>query len=69
MDAIVKRLTAQGYSESRARRIASKQVPLVQEQTQSSESLVDLVTGATAKREAEDAKFRKDLDQLAKPSK
>lgn len=67
MNALVKRLTDKGYSLDRAKRIAAEEVPLTEEQS-APQPLVDVFTGAAAKREAEDTEFRRDLDKLRKQS-
>jgi hypothetical protein len=59
MSAIVDDLKAKGYSEERAKQVASKEVPALE--TTYSESLADIVSGAAQKRKDEQEKFEKDL--------
>jgi len=59
MSAIVDDLKAKGYSEERAKQVASKEVPALE--TSYTESLADVLSGAAQKRKDEQEKFEKDL--------
>lgn len=59
MRAIVGDLKAKGYSEERAKQVASKEVPALE--TSYTESLADVLSGAARKRKDEQEKFEKDL--------
>jgi hypothetical protein len=57
--AVADDLKAKGYSEDRAKKVASRQAPFVE--TTYSESLWSILTGAPQKQKAEEEKFEKDL--------
>ena len=62
--AVVDDLKAKGYSEDRAKAVASRQAPFVE--TTYSESLWSILTGAAQKQRAEKAKFEKDLAKVTR---
>jgi hypothetical protein len=62
--ALVDDLKAKGYSEDRAKEVASREVPFVE--TTYSEPLWSILTGAAQKEKAEKEKFQKDLVKAAK---
>lgn len=59
MRAIVDDLKAKGYSEERAKQVASKEVPALE--TSYTESLADILNGTAQKHKDEQEKFEKDL--------
>lgn len=60
--AVADDLKAKGYSEDRAKEVASRQAPMIE--TTYSESLWSILTGASQKQRAEKEKFEKDLAKV-----